>query len=82
MAERKRRVVPDAFEREAAGRVRTGGMTITAVAEGLGLHEAVLRRWIARFGVGASAADVHAYDAGSGSWNAGWVPKTSARCWR
>jgi len=50
MAERKRRVFPDAFKREAVERVRTSGMTIIAVAEELGLHETVLRRWIARFG--------------------------------
>lgn len=41
---------PDAFKREAVERVRTSGMTIVAVAEELGLHETVLRRWIARFG--------------------------------
>lgn len=55
MAERKRRVFPDAFKREAVERVRTSGMTIIAVAEELGLHETVLRRWIARFG-GATAS--------------------------
>lgn len=49
MADRKRRVFPDAFKREAVERVRTSGMTIIAVAEELGLHETVLRRWIARF---------------------------------
>ena len=50
MAERKRRVFPDAFKREAVDRARTSGMTIIAVADELGLHEAVLRRWIARSG--------------------------------
>lgn len=50
MTERKRRVFPDSFKREAVERVRTSGMTIISVAEELGLHETVLRRWIARFG--------------------------------
>jgi transposase len=50
MTDRKRRVFPDAFKREAVDRVRTSGMTIIAVAKELGLHETVLRRWIARFG--------------------------------
>ena len=35
----------------------TGGMTVIAVAEELGLHEAVLRRWIRKFsGPGTAAA--------------------------
>lgn len=55
MAERKRRVFPDAFKREAVERVRTSGMTTSAVAEELGLHETVLRRWIVRFGGSAPA---------------------------
>ncbi len=56
MTDRKRRVFPDAFKREAVERVRTSGMTIIAVAEELGLHETVLRRWIARLGGGAAAS--------------------------
>jgi transposase len=56
MAERKRRVFPDTFKREAVERVRTSGMTIIAVAEELGLHETVLRRWIARFGGSSTMA--------------------------
>lgn len=56
MTERKRRVFPDAFKLEAVERVRTSGMTIIAVAEELGLHETVLRRWIARFGGGLATA--------------------------
>ena len=43
---RRRREFPEAFKREAVERVRTSGMTIIAVAEELGLHETVLRRWI------------------------------------
>ncbi|WP_106160474.1 transposase [Hasllibacter halocynthiae] len=50
MTDRNRRVFADAFKREAVERARTSGMTIVAVAEELGLHETVLRRWIARFG--------------------------------
>ena len=46
---RRRREFPEAFKREAVERVRTSGMTIIAVAEELGLHETVLRRWIQKF---------------------------------
>ena len=56
---RRRREFPEAFKREAVERVRTSGMTIVAVAEELGLHETVLRRWIQKFsepGDGAAAA--------------------------
>ena len=58
MAERKRRVFSDAFKREAVERVQASGMTIIiiAVAEELGLHETVLRRWISRFGGSAAVA--------------------------
>lgn len=55
MVERKRRVFPDAFRREALERVGTSGMTIIAGAEEPGLHGTVLRRWIARFGDSAVA---------------------------
>ena len=52
---RRRRVFPEAFKREAVDRVRTSGMTIVAVAEELGLHETVLRRWLQRHeGTGAT----------------------------
>ena len=43
---RRRREFPEEFEREAVERVRTSGMTIIAVADELGLHETVLRRWV------------------------------------
>lgn len=49
MKSNKRRHFPDAFKREAVDRVRTSGLTIIQVAEELGLHETVLRRWIRRF---------------------------------
>ena len=53
---RRRREFPEAFEREAVERVRTSGMTIIAVAEELGLHETVLRRWIQKFSEPGTAA--------------------------
>ena len=49
MESKKRRHLPDAFKREAVDGARTSGLTIIQVAEGLGLHETVLRRWIRRF---------------------------------
>ena len=49
MKSNKRRHFPDAFKREAVDRVRTSGLTIIQVAEELGLHETVLRRWMRRF---------------------------------
>ena len=48
--QRRRREFPEAFKREAVDRVRTSGMTIVAVAEELGLHETVLRRWLQKHG--------------------------------
>ena len=53
---RRRREFPEAFKREAVERVRTSGMTIIAVAEELGLHETVLRRWIQKFSEPGTAA--------------------------
>ena len=50
MESKKRRHFPDAFKREAVERARTSGLTIIEVAEELGLHETVLRRWIRRSG--------------------------------
>ena len=47
--QRRRREFPETFKREAVERVRTSGLTIVAVAEELGLHETVLRRWIQKF---------------------------------
>ena len=49
MESKKRRHFPDAFKREAVERALTSGLTITRVAEELGLHETVLRRWMRRF---------------------------------
>ena len=49
MESKKRRHFPDAFKREAVERAWTSGLTIIQVAEELGLHETVLRRWIQRY---------------------------------
>ena len=49
MESKKRRHFPDAFKREAVERARTSGLAIIQVAEELGLHETVLRRWMHRF---------------------------------
>jgi Transposase len=48
MKSKKRRHFPDAFKREALERARASGLTIMRVAEELGLHETVLRRWMRR----------------------------------
>ena len=50
VGQRRRREFPEAFKREAVERVRTSGLTIIAVANELGLHETVLRRWIQKYG--------------------------------
>ena len=47
---RRRRWFPEAFEHEAVERVRSSGPTIIAVANELGLHETVLRRWFRKYG--------------------------------
>jgi len=44
-----RRVFPEAFKREAVDRVASSGLSAGAVARELGLHETVLRRWMAQF---------------------------------
>ena len=55
MSERRRRLFPEAFKREAALRVARSGQPIVRVAEELGLHETVLRRWMARYGAEGAA---------------------------
>ena len=50
MTERRRRGFPVAFKREAVERVTTSGQPIVRVAEELGLHETVLRRWMSKYG--------------------------------
>ena len=49
MRDVKRRVFPEAFKREAVDRVASSGLSAGAVARELGLHETVLRRWMAQF---------------------------------
>ena len=52
----KRRVFPEAFKREAVERVALSGLSAGAVAAELGLHETVLRRWMAQWGTQAAGA--------------------------
>ena len=49
-----RRMFPEVFKREAVDRVATSGLSASAVARELGLHETVLRRWMAHFGAQAA----------------------------
>lgn len=42
----RRRVFPEAFKREAVERVTASGLSASQVAQELGLHETVLRRWV------------------------------------
>ena len=58
-----RRVFPEIFKREAVDRVATSGLSAGAVARELGLHETVLRRWMAQYGTqgdGDATAPRHA----------------------
>lgn len=48
MATTKRRHFPESFKRQAVERVRTSGLPVCRVAEELGVHETVLRRWMTR----------------------------------
>jgi transposase len=56
MDRRQRRVFPEAFKREAVDRVASSGLSAGAVAQELGLHETVLRRWMVTFGTQATGA--------------------------
>ena len=49
MASKQRRCFPASFKRQAVERVSTSGLPICRVAEELGVHETVLRRWMGRF---------------------------------
>ncbi len=49
MSERRRCVFPEAFKREAVERAAMSDLPIVRVAEELGLHETLLRRWIAKY---------------------------------
>jgi transposase len=55
MSERRRRVFPETFKREAVERAATSGLPIVRVAHELGLNETVLRRWITRYGAKGTA---------------------------
>ena len=54
MERRQRRVFPESFKREAVDRVATSGLSAGRVADELGLHETVLRRWMMQFGAQAT----------------------------
>lgn len=49
METKKRRHFPESFKRQAVERVLDSGLPIVRVAEELGLHETLLRRWMKRF---------------------------------
>ena len=59
MSERRRRVFPEAFKREAVERVLASGLPVVRVAEELGLHETVLRRWIRQYAAEGTASQRH-----------------------
>lgn len=42
----RRRVFSEAFKREAVDRLTSSGLSAGQVAQELGLHETVLRRWV------------------------------------
>ncbi len=56
MDRRQRRVFPESFKREAVDRVASSGLSASAVAKELGLHETVLRRWMTQFGTQATGS--------------------------
>jgi len=49
MSAKKRRHFPESFKRQAVERVASSGLPIVRVAEELGVHETLLRRWMKRF---------------------------------
>jgi transposase len=54
MERRQRRIFPESFKREAVDRVASSGLSANRVADELGLHETVLRRWMMQYGVQAT----------------------------
>ncbi|MCA8906660.1 MAG: transposase [Rhodospirillaceae bacterium] len=46
MSQQKRRIFPGAFKRQAVDRAVTSGLGMQAVADELGVHVTVLRRWV------------------------------------
>lgn len=49
MSAKKGRQFPESFERQAVERAASSGLPIVRVAEELGLHETLLRRWMKQF---------------------------------
>lgn len=49
MAAVRRRVFPEAFKREAVGKVATSGLSTAMIAAEIGVHETMLRRWMLQF---------------------------------
>ena len=49
MEAKKRRHFPESFKRQVVERVLDSGLPIVRVAEELGLHETLLRRWMKQF---------------------------------
>ncbi len=47
-------VFPESFKREAVDRVASSGLSAGKVAQELGLHETVLRRWMLQYGTQAT----------------------------
>ena len=58
MERRQRRVFPESFKREAVDRVSSSGLSAGRVAQELGLHETVLRRWMMQFGTQAAGSSM------------------------
>jgi transposase len=56
MSERRRRVFPETFKREAIERAALSGLPIARIAQELGLNETVLRRWIAKHAAEGTAS--------------------------
>ncbi len=55
----RRRVFPEAFKRQAVGRVATSGLSVAAIAAELEIHETILRRWMNQFpGTSNAAASI------------------------
>ncbi len=55
METKKRRHFPESFKRQAVERVLESGLPIVRVADELGLHETLLRRWMKQFSEPAPA---------------------------
>ncbi len=60
-----RRIFPEGFKREAVDRVASSGLSAGRVAAELGLHETVLRRWMARRDAGGGDVTLPARSGGA-----------------